>query len=391
AAPSPRAAALASRPARARIRLAYVSADFYDHAMAVLMAGVFEHHDRDRFEVTALSLGAGREGAMRTRLLRSFERFVDAGGKSDRQVAGLMADAQIDIAVDLMGYTQNARSAIFAQRPAPVQVNYLGYPGTLGADFIDYVIADAFVVPHGAEAHYAEKVVRLPDCFQANDAKREVSDATPARSALGLPEDAFVFCCFNSDYKLNPALFDVWMRVLRRSPGSVLWLLGESDTAIANLRREAQQRGVEATRLVFAGRTRAPEYLARYRVADLFLDTLPFNGGATASDALWAGLPLLSCAGEAFAARMSGSLLHALGLPELVTRSLDDYEALAVSLAAERTRMQELKDRLARNRLRAPLFDTARFTRTLEAAYEAMWAIRQSGEPPRHIALRAQP
>jgi len=380
-----------ARQAGDRIRVAYLSADFYDHAMAYLMAGVFERHDRSRFEVTALSLGAGREGEMRSRLMRSFEHFVDLSATSDPDAANRIAGLGIDIAVDLMGYTLNARSAIVARRPAAIQVNYLGYPGTMGGDFIDYIIADPFVIPRSEQAHYSEKIVYLPDCFQANDSTRAIGERTPERLALGLPADAFVYCCFNSSYKLSPAMFDVWTRLLRRTPGSVLWLLGESDAAIANLRREAQSRGVDPARLVFAGRTSIQDYLARYRLADLFLDTLPFNGGATASDALWAGLPIVTCAGQAFASRMAGSLLHAVGMPELVTHSLADYEALALRLAADGALLRETKAKLARNRLREPLFDTERFTRNLEAAYTAMWAIRRKGEPPRHIELPAVP
>jgi protein O-GlcNAc transferase len=372
-----------------RIRVAYLSADFYDHAMAYLMAGVFEHHDRRRFEVTALSLGPGREGEMRSRLLRSFERFVDLSATSDQEAVQRIAGLGIDIAVDLMGYTLNARTAILAQRPAAIQANYLGYPGTMGGDDIDYIIADRFVIPRAEQEHYAEKIVCLPDCFQANDATRAIGERTPERGEAGLPADAFVYCCFNSNYKLNPTMFDLWMRLLRRRPGSVLWLLGESDAAVVNLRREARARDVDPARLVFAGRTRAQDYLARYRLADLFLDTLPFNGGATASDALWAGLPVLTCAGQAFASRMAGSLLHAVGMPELVTHSLADYEALAHRLADDRALLRETKAKLARNRLREPLFDTARFTRNLEAAYTAMWEIRRKGEPPRHIDIQA--
>jgi len=372
-----------------RIRVAYLSADFHEHAMAQLMAGVFELHDRERFEVTAISLGAGRDDAMRARLVGAFERFVDVSAKSDPEVVRLIEALGVDIAVDLMGYTRGSRTAILAQRPAPVQVNYLGYPGTMGAAFIDYIIADAFLIPPGAQAHYAEKVVTLPDCFQANDARREIAAQAPPRREAGLPEDGFVFCCFNAPYKLNPAMFEVWMRVLQRTAGSVLWLAGASQTAIDNLRREAQRRGVDPGRLVFAGRTRTQDYLARYRQADLFLDTLPFNGGATASDALWAGLPVLTCAGEVYAARMAGSLLHAVGLPELVTDNLGDYEDLAVRLAGDAGLLRDTKATLARNRLGMPLFDTARFTRNLEAAYAAMWQIRQNGEAPRHIDLRA--
>lgn len=383
-----RAAPGAARRAGERIRIAYLSADFHDHAVTYLMAGVFELHNRARFEVSAISLGRARAGEMRSRLMNSFERFVDASEQSDQEVVRQIEALGIDIAVDLMGYTQNSRTEILAQRPAAVQVNYLGYPGTMGADYIDYIIADAFLIPRAEQAHYAEKIVRLADCFQANDAKRKIGETTPSRSAEGLPEDGFVFCCFNSNYKLNPAMFDVWMRVLRRTGRSVLWLLGENEAAIANLRREAQSRGVDASRLVFARRAKTQDYLARYRLADLFLDTLPFNAGATASDALWAGLPLLTCAGQVFAARMAGSLLHALGLPELIAENLGAYEDLAVRLASDEKLLRETKAKLARNRLGMPLFDTDRFRRTIEAAYATMFEIHQRGEPPRDIDAR---
>jgi protein O-GlcNAc transferase len=371
-----------------RIRVAYLSADFHDHAMASLLAGVFELHDRERFEVTAISLGRAREGEMRSRLINSFERFVEASETSDQEVVRQIEALGIHIAVDLMGYTKNSRTEILAQRPAPVQVNYLGYPGTMGADYIDYIIADEFLIPRAEQAHYAEKIVYLADCFQANDAKRKIGENTSSRSAEGLPDDGFVFCCFNSNYKLNPTMFDVWMRILRRTGRSVLWLLGENEAAIGNLRREAQSRGIDAGRLVFARRTEMQAYLARYRLADLFLDTLPFNAGATASDALWAGLPVLTCAGQAFAARMAGSLLHAVGLPELVTENLKDYEDLAVKLALDENLQRQTKAKLARNRLSMPLFDTDRFRRTIEAAYEMMWEIYRRGEPPRNIDAR---
>jgi len=384
-----RAAPRPASRAGGRIRVAYLSADFHAHAMTQLMAGVFELHDRERFEVTAVSLGTGRDDAMRARLLKAFERFVDASGKSDQEVARLIEDLEVDIAVDLMGYTKNSRTAILAQRPAPVQVNYLGYPGTMGADYLDYIIADPFLIPRAAQAHYAEKVVTLPDCFQGNDVKRAIGATTLTRRTAGLPEDGVVFCCFNAPYKLNPAMFDVWMRILARTERSVLWLLGESDALMRNLRQEAQHRGVDPDRLVFAARTRTQDYLARYRLADLFLDTLPFNAGATASDALWAGLPVLTCAGEVYASRMAGSLLHAVGLPELVTERVEDYETLALKLAADAALRREMHARLARNRLSAPLFDTERFTRNLEAAYAAMWEICRNGEAPRHIEVRA--
>ena len=370
-----------------RIRVAYLSADIRDHAMATLMAELFEQHDRARFEVSAISFGSDRNSEMRSRLLRSFEHFIDVRAKSDAEVAKLLEDLEIDVAADLMGYTWKSRPGILALRPAPIQVNYLGYPGTMGADFIDYIIADEFVIPRGEQHHYSEKVVYLPDCFQANDSKRKIGERTPPRIEAGLPESGFVFCCFNNSYKIKPEVFDVWMRILKQVEHSVLWLLGESDTAMANLRREAQSRGVKPDRLVFAKRVKTEDYLARYRLANLFLDTLPFNAGTTASDVLWAGLPLVTCSGAAFAARMAGSLLHAVGLPELVTHSLEDYEALILKLATDQKQLREVNEKLARNRLAKPLFNTDRFRQHIEAAYTTMWEIHQRGEEPRNFTV----
>jgi predicted O-linked N-acetylglucosamine transferase (SPINDLY family) len=309
---------------------------------------------------------------------------------TDRDVAMLMRREGADIAIDLMGYTEDARPGILALRPAPVQVNYLGYPGTMGAGFIDYIVADRFLIPTEAEQFYAERVVRMPHSYQVNDGKRPIAARTPTRSECGLPERGFVFCCFNNHFKITPEVFAVWMRLLRRVEGSVLWLLQGDAAMERNLRREAQAHGVDASRLVFAARANLPEHLARHRLADLFVDTLPYNAHTTSSDALWAGLPVLTCAGRTFAARVAGSLLHAVGLPELVTESLDAYEREALALAAEPQRLAALRARLASNRDRCPLFDTDRFRRDVEAAYATMWAIHWRGEEPRGFAVSAQ-
>ena len=372
-------------PRHDRIRVAYVSADFHDHATAYLTAGLLEQHDRSQFEVTAISLGPDVTSAMQARIRAGVERFIDARGKSDFQIAVMMRELQIDIAVDLMGYTGGARADIFAYRAAPVQVNYLGYPGTLGTSHIDYILADRFVIPEEAQCFYTEKAVYLPDSFQSNDARRVIAETTPSRAEAGLPKDAFVFCSFNNTYKINPEMFDIWMRLLQKVEGSVLWLLGGSATIVANFRREAEARGIASERLVFATKLPYPEHLARYRLADLFLDTLPFNAGATASDALWAGLPVLTCAGEAFAARMAGSLLHNVGLPELVTHALSEYEARAAMLAGNPDALHDLRARLAENRLRAPLFDTDRFRQHLEVAYRTMCNLSREGALPRAL------
>ena len=302
-----------------RIRVAYLSADFREHAVPYLLAGVFESHDRTRFETTAISFGPDNPDKMLTRLKGAFDRFIDVSGQSDLEVARLMRSLEVDIAIDLMGHTMNSRFGILAWRPAPVQVNFLGYPGTSGADYVDYIIADRHVIPKKYRKDYVEQVVYLPDTFQPNDSLRKVSHNYLSRSECGLPEVGFVFCSFNNNYKIAPQLFDVWMRLLRAVEGSVLWMFSSSPAAEGNLQREAQARGVAPDRLIFAPRVAYEDHLARQRYGDLFLDTLPYNAGITASDALWAGLPVLTCSGEAFTARMAGSLLKAIGLPELIT------------------------------------------------------------------------
>jgi len=355
-----------------RIRVAYLSADFCEHATAYLMAGLIERHDRSRFETIALSYGPDDASPMRRRLAQAFERFVDVRTLTDAAAARVLRDLEIDVAVDLKGHTTDARPGILAHRPAPVQVSYLGFPGTTGTDFIDYVLADRHVLPEFEQAAWSEKVVYLPECYQANDAGRAIADRTPSRAAAGLPTPGFVFCSFNNNYKITPQVFDAWMRLLRQVPASVLWVLEDNTEARCNLQREAEARGVEPQRLVFAPRVPHAEHLARHRLADLFLDTLPCNAHTGASDALWAGLPLLTCTGNTFAGRVAASLLHAIGLPELVTHSLAEYEALALQLAANPERLSALRARLAANRMTAPLFDTDRFRRHLEAAYLRM-------------------
>ena len=368
--------------ARGRIRLAYFSADFRDHAVSRLIVELFELHDRSKFELTGFSFGPDTRDAMRARVAAAFDRFIDVRGKSDEEVALLARELGIDVAIDLMGFTRGSRSGIFALRVAPVQVNYLGYPGTMRCDLVDYIIADSFVIPAGDECHYAEQIVRLPDCYQANDSKRHIALRTPHRSELGLPERAFVFCCFNNSFKIKPPIFDVWMRLLQQVDESVLWLLAPNEAVRRNLGAEAERRGVASARLVFAPRAPFDKHLARHRLADLFLDTLPWNAHTTASDALWAGLPLLTCAGRAFAARVAGSLLHAMAMPELVTDSLTAYEARALALAGSPAQMRELRDKVGRNRLAAPLFRTDLFRRHIESAYLTMWETFRRGERP---------
>jgi protein O-GlcNAc transferase len=366
-----------------KIRVAYLSADFQNHATAYLMAGLFEAHDKSRFELTAISFGADdARGDMRKRLQHSFSRFVDVRGESDNKVATLMRELEIDIAVDLKGHTKDSRTGIFAQRAVPIQVNYLGYPGTMGAEYMDYILADTHLIPPEHQDSYTEKVVYLPDSYQVNDSTRRIAEQTPTRAEAGLPETGFVFCCFNNNYKITPAVFDVWMRLLNQVEGSVLWLFEDNSAASRNLRQEAVRRGVAVERLVFAPRMALDEHLARHRLADLFLDTLPYNAHTTASDALWVGLPVLTCMGHAFAGRVAASLLSAVGLPELITSSPEEYEASALRLATEPSMLADIRARLMQNRKTYPLFDTARFCRHIESAYITMWERYQRGEPP---------
>jgi protein O-GlcNAc transferase len=374
-----------------KIRVAYLSADFRDHPLAVLMAGVFEQHDHARFETTALSFGLDAPSEMRTRLKAAFDRFIDVRHDSDEEAAWRLRELKVDIAVDLMGFTRDARTGILALRPAPVQVNYLGLNATMGADYVDYILADHYVIPEGSQSYYSERVVYLPETFLVNDSVRHIEPAKLSRAAAGLPETGFVFCAFNNSYKITPAMFDLWMRLLQAIDGSVLWLADGLNAAVApNLRREAEHRGVAADRLIFAPRVPYREYLANYQLADLFLDTSPFNGCTTASDALWSGLPLVTVSGETFVSRMAGSLLHGVGLAELVTRSLADYEALARRLAQDPEFLAAVRAKLRRNKVTSGVFDAGRFCRHLEAAYEGMWQRQRRGEPPAGFAVAPQ-
>ncbi len=374
-----------------RIRLAYLSADFHSHATAYLMAGVFECHDRKSFEVSAVSFGPDDNSEMRARLRGAFETFIDIGDRNDGEAAALLRRMEIDIAVDLKGYTQDSRPGILGHRPAPVQAQYLGFPGTMGTEFIDYILADRVVIPDEQRIQYSEKVVYLPDSYQCNDSKRAILDVTPGRAEARLPEKGFVFCSFNNSYKITPEMFDVWLRLLHAIEGSVLWLLDDNRAAVDNLKREAELRGLSSSRLIFAPRIAMQEHLARLRLADLFLDTLPCNAHTTASDALWAGLPVLTCLGATFAGRVAASLLHAVGLPELVTHSLAEFEALGLKLARDPASLGALKAKLANNRDTHPLFDTSRFTKHLEAAYRTMWERAACGEKPAAFAVEPLP
>jgi predicted O-linked N-acetylglucosamine transferase (SPINDLY family) len=368
-------------PRSTKIRIGYFSADFRTHPVTQLTAGLFERHDRAMFEVTAFAFGPETNDPIVSRLTKAFERFIDVRQKSDFEVVTLARDLGIDIAVDLNGFTGHSRGKIFALRAAPVQIGFLGYPGTIGASFMDYLIADGTVVPRAQRMHYAEKIAYLPGCFLPFDSSYAIADRTFAREELGLPPSGFVFCCFNNSYKILPDVFDRWMRILGRTNNSVLWLQQADATAVANLRREASVRGIDGARLIFAERIAAlPEHLARLRAADLFLDTFPYNAHATALDALWVGVPLLTYPGESFASRVAASLLRTFDLLELVASSPSRYEETAVALAADPVRLGQLRRKLA---LRdTPLFDTERYTQNLEAIYQSMYERHRSGLPP---------
>lgn len=372
-----------------RIRVGYVSADFHQHATAYLMAGLFESHDRNKFEVTGFSFGVDDHSEMRQRLKHAFDHFIDVRSIGDEEVARTIRSREIEILVDLKGITQDARAGIFVRRPAPIQVNYLGYPGTIASEHFDYVIGDGRIIQEGDRAYYSEKVVTLPFSYQANDDKRVISDKALSKAECGLPDDSFVYCCFNQAYKIAPEIFDCWMSILREVDGSVLWLFENNAAASKNLRKEAEKRGIESRRLIFATGMPPAEHLARHRQADLFLDTLPYNAHTTASDALWAGLPVLTLAGETFASRVGASLLAAVGLPELITSTREEYVALAIALAKNRERLAAIKARLVANRLTMPLFNTAMFAKHLEAAYEMMSDRYRRGLPPDHLAIGA--
>jgi len=351
-----------------RVRIGYLAGDFHTHAIAYLIAELIEVHDRERFEIIGISYGPDDGSPIRQRLIGAFDRFLDGQFKTDREIAELIRHHEIDILIDLKGYTQQARAGILAYRAAPVQINYLGYPGTLGSPFHDYIIADATVIPAGEERWYSETVIRLPGAYQANDGKRALAPTTPTRSAEGLPDDAYVFCCFNNNWKIGREIFDIWMGLLRDIPESVLWLIRDNDVAAANLRSAAEQRGVNPARLIYTRRVPLPEHLARHRLADLFLDTLPYGAHTTASDAIFAGLPLLTCTGNSFAGRVAASLLTTVGVPELITTTLEDYAATARSLATTPDRLRDIRAKLVTAPGRQTLFDAKTFARGYEEA-----------------------
>jgi protein O-GlcNAc transferase len=380
-----------SLSASGKIRIGYFSADFRNHPTSHLIAGLLESHDRQRFEVFAFSLWSAKHDWMTERIERSVDRFVDVSKIDDVEVVRLCRGLGLDIAIDLMGYTEHCRPEVFARRCAPIQINYLGFIGSMGVPFIDYLIADRFVVDSVNRQCIDEKVIYLPECFQVNDSRREISPVKLSRDGLGLPSETTVYCCFNSVYKFNPRVFSMWGEILSRVPDSVLWLTAPDRSVEDRLRSEAKSRDLSPSRLIFSGRVPHHEYLARFALADLFLDTFPYNGGATSSDALWAGLPVLTLAGRSFVSRMGGSLLEALGLPELIARTPAEYVDTAVRLGLEKEKLLKIRCRLIEQKRQIPLYDVSRFARHFESGLTAAHSLRASGQAPADIAVPRLP
>jgi predicted O-linked N-acetylglucosamine transferase (SPINDLY family) len=371
-----------------RLKIGYFSADFHNHATMYLMAQVFATHNHEHFEVYAFSYGPDKRDEMRHKLIANVDKFYDVRNMSDAEIIELAKTTNLDIAVDLKGYTKDHRLSLFSSRLAPVQISYLGYPGTLGADFIDYIVADQTLIPEDKRRYYTEQIIYLPYTYQPTDNKRRISSKIVTRQDVGLPSDAFVFCCFNQNYKISPKEFDIWMRLLSKVEGSVLWLLRSNKWTENNLKQQAEALGINSKRLVFADRIPQAEHIARQKLADLFLDTFNVNAHTTTSDALWAGLPVVTKMGQGFAARVAGSLLNAIGLPELVTTTKQDYEELILELATNPTRLAKVKEKLATNRLNQPLFNTELYTSHLESGYQQAYQNYFDGNPPQTITVQ---
>ena len=370
-----------------KIRIGYYSADFHNHATTYLMAELFESHDPNQFEIYGFSFGPNKNDEMRYRLSKIFKQFIDVSNRHDIEIAQMSRELDIDIAVDLKGFTTDSRTDIFALRCAPIQVNYLGHPSTMGASYIDYIVADKTVIPIESQKYYSEKIVYMPHSYLVNDSKRKISDTLFTKEAFGLPERGFVFCCFNNNYKILPETLDLWMDILREVGESVLWLFEDNPIAAKNLRLQTQQRGIDPSRLVFAKRMRLADHLARHRLADLCLDTLPYNAHTTASDATWAGLPVLTLPGKSFAARVAASILSALDMPELIAESREDYREKAIKLATNQVLLKQTKEKLDRNRLTAPLFNGQMFAQNIEKAYKVMYQRYINDQSPDHIYI----
>ena len=376
------------RESEKKIRIGYYSEDFHNHAVGLLIAHVLELHDKSKFEIFGFYFGNIVADKVYNRISNSFDQFINIKSKNDDEVVKLSRDLKIDIAIDLMGFTGKNRFDLFSKRCAPIQVNYLGYPGTSGADFIDYLIADKILIPKESQKFYSEKIVYLPDTYQANDSTKQISKKFFKREELGLPTKGFVFCCFNQSSKIMPKIFDIWMRILKSVNGSVLWLFEDNVTASENLKKEAVKKGIDVNRIIFARYLSIEEHLARHKAADLFIDTFPYTAHTGCSDALWTGLPVLTCVGESFASRVSASLLNAIGLPELATHTHKEYEDMAIELANNPIRLKEIKNKLEKNKLEKPLFNTKLFTKHIESAYTEMHKKYLKNKKPDHIIIQ---
>ena len=368
-----------------KIRLGYYSADFYNHAMSYLLAGLFKQHDKSKFELFAFSFGPEKNDEMSKKIPNYFNDFVKVNFKTDKEIAEISRNLKIDIAIDLLCFTTNNRMGIFSERCAPIQVNYLGYPGTSGTNFIDYIIADKILIPKESQKYYSEKIIYLPNTYQARDSSLKISDKIFKREELGLPKNAFVFCCFNQNNKITPNIFNIWMRILNIVDKSVLWLLEDNSIAVKNLRKEAKKRKIDPSRIIFAKRMSMTNHFARHKCADLFIDTFPYGAHTTCSDSLWAGLPIVTLMGKSFASRVASSLLNAINLEELVTSTEKEYEKLIIELANNSYRLKEIRNKLHKNRSTKPLFDTKLYTKNIELAYTKIYEKHLNKLPTKNI------
>ena len=371
-----------------KIRLGYYSADFYSHAMSFLLVRLFELHDRSKFEIIAFSFGPEKNDNISKRVKDAFDQFIKVNSKTDKEVAELSRELNIDIAIDLMCYTANNRIGIFSERCAPIQINYLGYPGTSGANFIDYLIADKILIPKKYQKYYSEKIIYLPNTYQVRDSTQKISNKIYSRKDFGLPEKSFVFCCFNQNYKITPGVYDIWMRLLKKIDRSVLWLIKDSDIGAKNLKKEANIRGIEPNRIIFAEKIPLSEHLARHKLADLFIDTFPYTAHTTCSDALWSGLPVITRVGKSFASRVGASILNAIGLEELITKTEKEYEYLATQLATKSEFLNKINKKLKKNKIKKPLFNTKLYTSHIEKAYIKIYKNHQSNFTLENIEIK---
>ena len=356
--------------------------------MSYLLAKLFELHDKSKFEIIAFSFSPERDDEMSKRISNAFDQFIKVNFKTDKEISELSRELKIDIAIDLMCFTTNSRTGIFSEKCAPIQINYLGYPGTSGANFIDYIIADKNLIPKKNQKYYSENIIYLPNTYQVRDSTQKISNKIFTKDELGLPKNSFVFCCFNQNYKITPSVFDIWMRLLKKVEKSVLWLIKDNDVAAYNLKKEAEKRGVKSDRIIFAKHMPVPEHLARHKIADLFVDTFPYTAHTTCSDALWSGLPVITRTGQSFASRVAGSLLNAVNLKELITKTEKEYEDLILKLAKNPKQLKEIKNKLKKNRLKEPLFNSKLYTKKIESAYKKVYERYNSNLPLKNIEIK---